>query len=339
MLGKIALEEHFAIGETLNDSAGFVPETYWRELSSRLTDIHDGRLREMDAHGIEMMLLSLNAPAVQAIKVTSRAVEVARRANDFLAEQVAVRQERFQGFAALPMQDPDAAAEELARCVRDLGFRGALVNGFSQTAESEELLYYDLPQYRSFWKVVESLGVPFYLHPRNPLPAHSAIYAGHEWLMGPTWAFGQETAVHALRLMGSGLFDECPDLRIILGHMGEGLPYSMWRVDHRNAWVETAPRYPARRKIADYFNENFFITTSGNFRTQTLIDAMLEIGSDRILFSTDWPFENVDHATHWFDATSISERDRRKIGRQNALDLFGLQDVLGDASASLRAAQ
>jgi 2,3-dihydroxybenzoate decarboxylase len=339
MLGKIALEEHFAVAETLNDSAGFVPESRWPELSDRLTDLHDGRLREMDAHGVEMMLLSLNAPAVQAIRETSRAVDLARRANDFLAEQVAARPERFQGFAALPMQDPGAAAEELTRCVRDLGFRGALVNGFSQAADSEALLYYDLPQYRPFWSVVESLDVPFYLHPRNPLPAHSAIYAGHEWLMGPTWAFGQETAVHALRLMGSGLFDDCPRLRIILGHMGEALPYSMWRVDHRNAWIETAPRYPARRKIADYFSENFFITTSGNFRTQALLGAMLEIGSDRILFSTDWPFENVDHAAHWFDAASISERDRQKIGRQNALDLFGLGEILGDAVADLRAAE
>lgn len=339
MSGRVALEEHFAIDETLADSAGFVPEGYWSELRNRLIDIHDGRLRQMDRHGIEMMLLSLNAPAVQAVGDIRQAVELARRANDFLADQIAARPERFQGFAALPMQDPDAATEELTRCVRDLGFRGALVNGFSQIAGSEDLLYYDLPQYRPFWQVVEGLGVPFYLHPRNPLPAHSAIYAGHDWLMGPTWAFGQETAVHALRLMGSGLFDDLPDLRIILGHMGEGLPYSMWRVDHRNAWVETAPRYPARRKIADYFNENFFITTSGNFRTQTLIDAILEIGADRILFSTDWPFENIDHASDWFDAASISERDRRKIGRLNAIDLFGLEDVISDAGASLRAAE
>ncbi|WP_375551372.1 amidohydrolase family protein [Rhodophyticola porphyridii] len=339
MRGKIALEEHFAIAETLQDSAGFVPESYWNELSGRLTDIHEGRLREMDAHGIEMMILSLNAPAVQALKDTSHAVEIARRANDFLAERVAARPDRFQGFAALPMQNPEAAIEELTRCVRDLGFRGALVNGFTQIADNEELLYYDLPQYWPFWKVVEELEVPFYLHPRNPLPKHAAIYAGHEWLMGPTWAFGQETAVHALRLMGSGLFDEFPGLQIILGHMGEGLPYSMWRIDHRNAWVETTPKYPAKRKIASYFNENFYITTSGNFRTQTLIDAILEIGSDRILFSTDWPFENVDHAADWFDATSISERDRLKIGRQNALELFRLQETLRDTGSNLRAAE
>jgi predicted TIM-barrel fold metal-dependent hydrolase len=130
--------------------------------------------------------------------------------------------------------------------------------------------------------------------------------------------------VHALRLMGSGLFDQYPRLQIILGHMGEGLPYSMWRIDHRNAWVKAPPRYKAKKKIADYFHQNFHLTTSGNFRTQTLIDAILEIGADRILFSVDWPFENVDHAAVWFDAASISEADRLKIGRLNARALFKL---------------
>ncbi len=326
MQGKIALEEHFAIPDTLEDSHGPLPEACWTELSARLLDIQDRRLREMDARGIEMMLLSLNAPAVQAIADPARAVEIARRANDYLAEEVAKRPDRFQGFAALPLQDPDAAAREFIRCVRELGFRGALANGFSEVRGGPDMLYYDLPMYRPFWAEVEKLGVPFYLHPRNPLPQHAQIYAGHPWLLGPTWAFGQETAVHALRLMGSGLFDEHPGLTIILGHMGEGLPISMWRIDNRNGWTRhiAPPSYPAKRPIADYFHENFYITTSGNFRTQSLVDTMLEIGSDRILFSTDWPFENVDHAAMWFDDAAISEADRRKIGRTNADALFKL---------------
>ncbi len=324
MQGKIALEEHFAIPETLMDSAGFVPEDYWVELKSRLLDIQDKRLQLMDKHGIELMILSLNAPAVQAIGERKRAIEISRRANDALAEECARRPDRFRAFAALPMQDPDAATRELERCVKELGFAGALVNGFSQREDTEDLLYYDLPQFRDFWATVAALDVPFYLHPRNPLPQDSRIYDGHPWLMGPTWAFAQETAVHALRLMGSGLFDEHPGLRIILGHMGEGLPYMMWRIDNRNAWVKVPPNYPAKRRIADYFSENFYITTSGNFRTQTLIDAMLEIGSGRILFSTDWPFENIDHAADWFDGSSISEADRLKIGRTNAQALFKL---------------
>ena len=241
---------------------------------------------------------------------------------------------RFQGLAALPMQDPDAAARELVRCVRDLGFRGALVNGFSQVDDPANATYYDLPQYRPFWAEAEALGVPFYLHPRNPLPQHAHIYDGHPWLLGPTWAFGQETAVHALRLMASGLFDAHPRLQVILGHMGEGLPYSMWRVDNRNTWVKTPKSYPAKRPLGDYFHENFYITASGNFRTQTLIDAMLEIGADRILFSADWPFENIDHAAEWFDACTISDADRRKIGRTNAWALFGLDHAQSQALAA-----
>ena len=330
MQRKIALEEHFAIEETLQDSAGFVPGSYWEELQHRLLDIQDTRLKLMDAHGIETMILSLNAPAVQAITDRARAIEISKRANDVLADECAKRPGRFRAFAALPLQDPEAAAEELNRCVKDLGFVGALVNGFSQDAQQgdgQELLYYDLPQYRSFWAEVATLNVPFYLHPRNPLPQDSRIYDGHPWLLGPTWAFAQETAVHALRLIGSGLFDDHPSLQIVLGHMGEGIPYMLWRIDHRNAWVKLPPKYPAKRNFVDYFNENFHITTSGNFRTQTLIDAILEIGSDRIMFSTDWPFENIDHAADWFDVASISEADRQKIGRTNAAKLFGLDET------------
>jgi predicted TIM-barrel fold metal-dependent hydrolase len=223
------------------------------------------------------------------------------------------------------MQDPDLAVRELDRCIRDLGFKGVLVNGFSQVGDPDTVAYYDLPQYRPFWSALEQLDVPFYLHPRNPLKADARIYDGHPWLMGPAWAFGQETAVHALRLMGSGLFDEHPNLSIVLGHMGEGLPFSMWRVDNCNAWVEDRHNYPAKRQIADYFSENFYITTSGNFRTQALINAILEIGADRIMFSTDWPFENIDHAAIWFDEATISENDRLKIGRTNAARLFKLE--------------
>ena len=324
MQGKIALEEHFAIEDTLMDSAGFLPEKVWEELSFRLMDIEGKRIDQMDQYGIEIMILSLNAPAVQAIYDRQKANDIARKSNDILAEWVQRNPGRFRGFAALPLQDVDMACAEMERCVNELGFVGALVNGFSQIDEEETAFYYDLPQYRPFWQTMAKLDVPFYLHPRNPLPSHAQIYEGHPWLLGPTWAFGQETAVHALRLMASGIFDEHPNLQIVLGHMGEGLPYSIWRVDHRNAWTEEKPAYPAKRKLGDYFQENFYLTTSGNFRTQTLIDAMLEIGSDRVLFSTDWPFENINHAADWFDVCTISEADRQKIGRDNSARLFRL---------------
>jgi len=323
--GKIGLEEHFATPETLQDSAGFLADESWTELSARLIDMQERRLREMDDNGMEMMILSLNAPAIQAIHNRSQAIDMAKRANDFLAEQVALRPNRFQGFAALPMQDPEAATQELERCMKDYGFRGALVNGFSQIDTPENVVYYDAPQYEGFWAKAEQLDAPFYLHPRNPISSWAQIYNGHPWLMGPTWAFAQETAVHALRLMASGLFDRHPGLKIVLGHLGEGLPFNMWRVDNRNGWVKAPKSYPAKKPLSEYFQQNFWLTTSGNFRTQTLIDAMMEIGADRVLFSTDWPFENVDHACNWFDAASISEADRLKIGRTNAVDLFKLK--------------
>ena len=324
MEGKIGLEEHFAIDDTIQDSAGFLPEKTWDELRGRLMDLHGRRLALMDQHGMQMMILSLNAPAIQAIPDPARANEIARRANDYLAEQVRKRPDRFQALAALPMQNPDLAAKELQRCVNDLGFRGALVNGFSQIENFETIAYLDEKQYWPFWGMVESLDVPFYLHPRNPLPAHARIYQDHGWLMGPSWAFGQETAVHALRLMGSGLFDKHPKLAIVLGHMGEGLPFGMWRVDNCNGWVSGRHKYAAKKKIAEYFQDNFYITTAGNFHTPALLHTMMVVGADRILFSTDWPFENIDHAAVWFDAATISEEDRLKIGRTNAQKLFKL---------------
>ena len=324
MKGKIGLEEHFAIDETISDSAGFLDDRVWPELKKNLLDFREKRIGVMDQYNIQMMILSLNAPAIQAIHEPKRAIEISLRSNDILAEEVNRLPDRFAGLAALPMQSPEVAIEELERCVKDLGFIGILVNGFSQIGDPESAVYLDLPQYRDFWKKVEELDVPFYLHPRNPLPSDARIYDGHPWLLGPTWAFGQETAVHALRLMCSGLFDDFPNLKIILGHMGEGLPFNLWRVDNRNAWVNEPPSYPAKKTISHYFQENFYITTSGNFSTPALLTTMLEVGVDRILFSTDYPFEAVSHAANWFDNLDISENDMKKIGRENSKMLFKL---------------
>src|SRR6185503_6605402 len=178
MQGKIALEEHFAIDATLGDSKVFGAQV-WDRLGPRLIDIRDMRLAEMDKHGVEMMILSLNAPAVQAIHDVKRAIAVAREANDVLAAEIRKRPDRFAGFAALPMQDPDEAARELTRCVKELGFVGALVNGFSQAGSADSALYYDRPQYRPFWRALAELDVPFYLHPRNPLPGDVPAYEDH----------------------------------------------------------------------------------------------------------------------------------------------------------------
>jgi 2,3-dihydroxybenzoate decarboxylase len=320
MKGKIGLEEHFAMEDTLADSRGFVPESTWADLRARLLDFQDKRLAEMDRHGVETMILSLNAPAVQKIDNVQKAADVARRANDLLADQMAKQPKRFAGFAALAMQDPELAARELERCVKELGFKGALVNGYSQVGSPDNAVYYDIPQYRPFWATVEALDVPFYLHPREP--SQRKAYEGHPWLIGPAYGFAAETGLHALRLLGSGLFDEHPRLTLILGHLGENLPFTLYRTDQRIAWSPMG--YPAKKKISEYFQSNVYVTTAGNFRTQSLIDTMLEIGSDRVLFSTDYPFETVAEAATWFDNASISETDRIKIGRTNAAKLFKL---------------
>jgi 2,3-dihydroxybenzoate decarboxylase len=325
MQGKIGIEEHFAIEETAQNPRGTYAEATWRPLKERLLALQGERLAQMDAHGIEMMVVSLNAPAIQAIPDPAKAVDVARRANDALAEEVRRRPDRFQGFAALPMQDPDAAIVELTRCIMQLGFKGALVNGFSQIGDPDNAVYYDLPQYRPFWAAVERLDVPFYLHPRSPLPRDARLYAGHPWLLGAAWAFGNETAVHALRLMGSGLFDEHPRLQVVLGHLGEGIPFGLWRIDNCNLGAAKTDGKQAKKKIADYFHANFHVTTSGNFSTQALIHTIMQLGSDRVMFSVDWPFEEIAHGAPWFDKADISENDRRKIGRDNAAKLFKLK--------------
>ena len=323
MQGKIALEEHVAIEATLNDSKVFGAHV-WDTLGPRLIDVQGARLREMDQHGIEMMILSLNAPAVQAIPDVKRAVDIARQANDAMAADVAKHPDRFAGFAALAMQDPEAAAAELTRCVKELGFVGALVNGFSNVGTPDNATYYDQPQYRAFWKTVEALDVPFYLHPRNPMPGNPQL-KDHNWLLGPNWAFAAETAVHALRLIGSGLFDECPNLKIVLGHLGEGIPVQLWRIDGRNGWMNAPHNYPAKHGVAHYFRKHFYLTTSGNFHTPSLVNAVTEMGADHVMFSVDWPFEDVGQGCEWFDKAEIGETERAKIGRDNAVKLFKLK--------------
>jgi 2,3-dihydroxybenzoate decarboxylase len=318
--GKIALEEHFVSSETMDASYGAAGSPEFR---LQLEEIGSGRIAEMDRGGVELCILSLVGPGIQAIPDIRQAIGVARRANDHLAEHIAKHPKRFRGFAALPLQDPQAASQELTRCVKELGFCGALVNGFSQIGEVDSAAFYDLPQYRPFWATVQQLDVPFYLHPRSPLPTHQHAYEGHPWLTGSIWGFAAETSIHALRLMGSGLFDEYPKLKVILGHLGEGLPCSIWRIDNRISRT-LASRPKAKLPIGQYLRENFYITTSGNFRTQTLTEVMLEVGADRNLYSVDYPFEDTALAASWFDHAAISESDRSKIARTNAWQLFRL---------------
>jgi 2,3-dihydroxybenzoate decarboxylase len=318
--GKIALEEHFALAEIFeqNHAAKNLPP----EFRSKILDLGEGRIADMDRGGLELCILSLDSPAIQAISDTSKAISLARRANDHLAENIAKNPKRLKGFAALPMQDPQAAAQELTRCVRELGFLGALVNGFSQVGTADSVVFYDLPQYRPFWATVQDLDVPFYLHPRRSLENSLPAYEGHAWLAGAPWGFAVETSIHALRLMSSGLFDEYPKLKIILGHLGESIPHGIWRIDNRIRRGSISLK--AKRPLATYLRENFYITTSGNFRTQALTNVILEIGADRVLYSVDYPFEDVVEAQTWLDQCAISDADRIKIARVNAHKLFHL---------------
>jgi predicted TIM-barrel fold metal-dependent hydrolase len=318
--GKIALEEHFVIPETLEASFAATGSPDFRQ---QIAEIGSRRIAEMDRGGVELCILSLSAPGVQGIPNISEAIRVARLSNDHLAEAAAKYPTRVKGFAALPMQDPEAAAHELTRCVKELKFCGALVNGFSQVGDADSAVFYDLPQYRPFWSTVQQLDVPFYLHPRSPLPKHQPAYEGHAWLTGSVWGFAAETSLHALRLMGSGLFDDFPKLRVIIGHLGEGLPCSIWRIDNRVSRTLGA-RPKAKLPIGHYLRENFYITTSGNFRTQTLTEVMLEVGAERILYSVDYPFEDMGLAAEWLDHAAISEADRSRIASGNARQLLRL---------------
>jgi predicted TIM-barrel fold metal-dependent hydrolase len=320
MRGKIALEEHFVTAELENSIAGvgWDPEE-WRGVLDRLEDF-DRRLEQMDELGIDVAVISLGSDGIQGIADSAEAVTTARKANDALAEVVPTKPGRLAGFASLPMQDPEAAAVEMERCVRELGFVGALVNGYSDMPGGKAA-YYDAPEYLSFWERFAELGVPFYLHPRNPLPANAGVYAGREELLGPTWAFAVETGTHALRLVTSGLFDRLPDLQIILGHLGEQLPFAMARLDQRIAHNPTVQLERSPRQV---FRENFWITTSGNNHTPSLLGAMLELGSDRVMFSADYPFERMADGAEWFDALELSPADKQKVGRTNAAALLGL---------------
>jgi gamma-resorcylate decarboxylase len=323
MQDKVAFEEHFVtpgLRDTIFGSIGWEQQE-WQQMVKALQETDEGRLGAMDEAGIEVAVLSLAAPCIQDEFELSRAIARASEANDALAEIIASHPDRYVGLAALPLQDPVAAADELERCVTELGFRGALANGYSSVGDLEHARYYDEPGYLPFWERVCDLQVPFYLHPRNPLPTQRRYYEGRELLLGPTWAFTVETATHALRLIVSGVFDQFPSLQIILGHMGELLPFVVARTQQRLSHI---PGIPLERRPEEVLRENFWLTTSGNFHTPSLLGAMMQVGADRLLFAADYPFERPAEAAAWFDTTPISEGDRRKIGRTNALGLLGL---------------
>jgi 2,3-dihydroxybenzoate decarboxylase len=327
--GKVALEEHVVLpslnepGRVGSPSAAFEAE-YFADVRRRLMD-SDQRLAEMDRWGVQVVVLSLSQPGVQAIADRGAAVETARRLNDELAEIVGQHPDRFAAFAAVPLQDPAAAGDELERAVRELGFHGALINGYSNVGDADTAEYLDEARVWPFWERVAALDVPVYLHPREPLRSQRRIYEGYPALVGSPWGFGIETAAHTLRLMMSGLFDQFPSLEVILGHLAEGLPFLLPRVDRRLRHSPVELRGRQRRPLMTYLQENFYITTSGAFRTPALLDTLLEVGSDRVLFSIDYPYENMQEQSEWFESLPISDADRHKIAADNARRLLKLE--------------
>jgi gamma-resorcylate decarboxylase len=320
MNGKIALEEHFVTPE-LEDlvlNPGW-PDDAFRRTLDRLADIEGERLELMDRYGISMSVLSLASDGIQGVDDASIAVARAREANDALAAVVASRPDRFAGFAAVAMQDPAAAALEAERAVRELGMCGVLVNGYSNGAP-----YYDDSRYFGFWEVLEGLGVPFYLHPRNPLESMREIYRGRPELLGPTWAFGVETATHALRLIVSGLFDRFPSLQVLLGHLGEGLPFQTYRLEQR---LKRRADVSLQRLPTVVLRENFSVTVSGNYHTPSLVGVLAELGADRVMFAVDHPFEDVADGAEWFDALALDAGVREQIAWRNAQRLLQLSAV------------
>ena len=325
MQGKIAFEEHMAIPETVSATLSFAGDSgRWDDFTLQILDVGARRLDNMDATGIEFALLSLNAPGVQGILDSQEAIRVAKKGNDAIAEAMVRHPDRYGGLAALPMQDPDAASAELTRCVSELGFEGAMVNGFTQKDVPDSAIYYDIPEYRAFWATVSELDVPFYLHPRMQIPSRAQNYEGHPWLMSAPWGFAVETSIHSLRLCGSGLFDDYPNLKIIIGHLGEFIPHGLWRIDARMRFSRRD--YRGKRPLGEYFLDHFVVTTSGFFNDPAFRNTLDVMGTDKVFFCADYPFESMHDAADWYDATQeVSEEERIRVGRTNAIELFGLE--------------
>lgn len=315
---KIALEEHFSAPGFAEYSVGFTqlltPQVR-TELGARLTDFDDRRLAEMDAGNIEYAVLSQTAPGVQAEADTAVAIRRARENNEFLAARVARHPKRLGGFAHVAMQDPKQAADELERTVREYGFKGAMVNGHTLGR------YYDDPAFDVFWERAQALDVPIYLHPAG-FSKVPALLEGMPVLHGATWGWGVETAGHALRLLFGGVFDRFPRLVVLLGHMGEFLPFQRWRMDSRFA------AYPMGVKLArppsQYIGSNILITTSGVCSAPSLVGAIGEMGAQAVLFSVDYPYESTADACSFIEQAPLDDATRALVCHGNARRLFKL---------------
>jgi len=320
----ITLEEHFATPGFL-DGPGRDLKEQARQIGSRaerlmrdLCDIGEGRIAQMDAAGIDMQVVSLTAPGVEQLEAVE-AVALARHTNDALAEAIAKQPTRLSGFAALPIAVPDQAAKELERRFSNQAFAGAVINGHQRGRYLDN---------EFFWPVLEAaeaLGAPIYLHPtKPPMPVIEASFGGFaplvtEMLAGPGFGWHIETAVHVLRMVLGGVFDRFPKLQIVIGHMGEGLPFFMQRVD-----VMPVELTQLKRPVSAYLRDNLHYTFAGFNFPPTFLDLLLEIGVGRIMFSADYPYGSMVNARAFLEQIPVSAADRARIAHGNAEKLFRL---------------
>lgn len=302
----IALEEHF-IDPAVLEALGARPGP----LQAKLADFTSVRLQEMDEAGIDMQVLSHAPPGLQRIAGPD-AADIARRSNDRLCEIVSRTPHRFAGFASLPTADPEACARELERCVVDLGFKGAILHGLAGGTE-----FMDDRKYWPIFAQAQALDVPIYLHPSEPLADVIGHYYGsyarsHPMFVRAAWGYTFETGTHAMRLVLSGLFDAYPRLKIILGHLGEAIPFLLARID------EALSRDTPMKNFRDVFCSHFYVTTSGFFSDPAFLCCVQELGVDRILFSVDWPYASNKAGTDWLTHLALSKEDKEKVAHGNA---------------------
>jgi len=296
------------------------PNQRIKDVLGRMTDLGDLRLADMDATGIARQILSLTAPGVQVFEAAD-AVALARAANDFMVDAIRRYPDRFSGLAAIAPQDPAAAAEELERGVRTLGLKGAIINSHTRGE------YLDDEKFWPIFEAAEALDVPVYIHPNTPSPAMIAPFL-ERGLDGAIFGFAVETGLHILRLIVSGVFDRFPKLTLVIGHLGESLPFSLSRIDFMHNRMVSANRYASvkklQRKPSDYFKQNIYITTSGMAWEPPILYSQSVLGVDRVMYAMDYPYQFVPEEVAVTDNLPISDADKKKLYQSNAERVFRL---------------
>lgn len=284
-----------------------------RTLLSRLLSLDATRISEMDANGVDMHVLSLAIPGVQMFE-TDKAVALARLSNDRLSEAMRSHPKRFAGLATFAPQDTRAAVLEMERAINTLKLNGFLVNSHTEN------VYLDASRCWPILEAAEALGAPLYLHPRAPSDGMAAPFRDYS-MDGAIWGYAVEASTHALRLMLSGVLDRFPRLRIVLGHMGEALPFWLSRLDLVAA-PGSRPALKNKLKPSEYIQRNFAITTSGVQDPQALRFCIDKIGLDRIMWAIDYPFQPTATAVKFIESATLSDQERAQVAFQNAERIF-----------------